>query len=472
MVDASDLNGYEDAVEPAIVVASSRGDDDYINYAANGDDDGYYTNGNTGQDRRDSRLPEDDEEMHESIEVDEEHIPSPDRPATNGGARKRKSSSLEDEEPSTHIPSPPQPAKKARTIASKQQKTKNSKKGSDDFLLDSALAPEAQTSRKGRPAGKAKASNLPLSRQQEAELGQIIDKVRARPGQQKSLYILRRETPADDSAVHTRSGRVSVKPLAYWRNERCVYGGSPGGANLADGARFPLNSIKEIIRTEEVGHSRSRSPSKTKGKGKKGKGKARAVHDEEFESDSDFDEAREDPDAEDWETSSGTYRGDVSIWDQGQQAPLEALEEVELAYAPAAIQTKDVKSMHPDQRSFRFAKLLSTSFFGSGIVDLAPGDLKRPKNSRKMHMSFYVAKGRVTVEIGALGGEMSRFSVGKGGFWQVPRGECIRIHSGLASPSITSTNADLIVQEISIRLRTNWRSRPGYSSARRANPRQ
>jgi centromere protein C len=39
-----------------------------------------------------------------------------------------------------------------------------------------------------------------------------------------------------------------------------------------------------------------------------------------------------------------------------------------------------------------------------------------------MHMSFFVAKGRVTVEVGSLGGEMSRFSIGKGGFWQVPRG--------------------------------------------------
>jgi centromere protein C len=130
-----------------------------------------------------------------------------------------------------------------------------------------------------------------------------------------------------------------------------------------------------------------------------------------------------DPDAEEWEARSGIYRGDVSIWDHDQQAPLDALEEVELAYAPASIQTKEVKSMHSDQRTFKFANLLRTSFFGSGIVELAPGGLKRPKNSRMMHMSFFVAKGRVTVEVGSLGGEMSRFSIGKGGFWQVPRGE-------------------------------------------------
>jgi centromere protein C len=225
---------------------------------------------------------------------------------------------------------------------------------------------------------------------------------------------------------------------------------------LTEGARFPLNSIKEIIRTEEVDSSRSRSPSKGKRRAKKGKGKSRAgtvENDVDSDSDSGADGAWVDPDAEEWEASSGIYRGDISIWDHNQQAPLDALEEVELAYAPASIQTKEVKSMHPDQRTFKFAKLLSTSFFGSGIVELAPGDLKRPKNSRKMHMSFFVAKGRVTVEVGSLGGEISRFSVGKGGFWQVPRGES-QCH-GLSDMTNAEVLTHISTQGISIPLKTN-----------------
>ena len=94
----------------------------------------------------------------------------------------------------------------------------------------------------------------------------------------------------------------------------------------------------------------------------------------------------------------------------------------------AAIKTREVKGSSFDNGpTFRYAKLLSTNFFGTGLVDVPPGGIKRPKNSRKMQMSFFVVKGRVTVTVGPLGGQetgrMNRFSIGKGGFWQVPRGE-------------------------------------------------
>ncbi|KAJ9601991.1 mitotic fidelity of chromosome transmission- protein [Cladophialophora chaetospira] len=285
---------------------------------------------------------------------------------------------------------------------------------------------------KGKQPLRNKDANLKLSSRQEKELEDIVEKVKARPGPPRSLHILRRETPADDSVTHTRSGRVSVRPLAYWRNERCVFGTSPGGASLADGARFPLNSIKEIVRTEEVAESleRKKSKSKKKGKGTKLRGKARQTSaEEEDSSDSDFDldAVPVDAGAEPWETETGTLRGNVSIWDNADQAPTEQEEEVEIAHAPAAIKTREVKgSSMQDGPTFRYAKLLSTKFFGTGLVDLPPGGIKRPKNSRKMHMSFFVVKGRVTVTVGPLGGEdtgsMNRFSIGKGGFWQVPRG--------------------------------------------------
>ena len=150
----------------------------------------------------------------------------------------------------------------------------------------------------------------------------------------------------------------------------------------------------------------------------KGKGKARR-HTEESDSDSDLDEPRIDPNAEDWELERGIFRGPASVWDSQQQAPLDVEEEVDLAYAPAAIETREVKGSN-----FKYAKLLSTPFFGTGIVDLPPGTEKRPKNSRRMVMSFFVFTGRVTVEIGPYGQPQSSFSVGKGGFWTVPRGEC------------------------------------------------
>lgn len=89
---------------------------------------------------------------------------------------------------------------------------------------------------------------------------------------------------------------------------------------------------------------------------------------------------------------------------------------LEIAYAAEAIEMRDINGA-----DFRFAKTLTLPFFGSGMVDLPPGGSKRVKNSRKMQMVFFVFYGRVTVDVGT---PTSRFSIGKGGMWQVPRGKC------------------------------------------------
>ncbi|KEF51267.1 uncharacterized protein A1O9_12617 [Exophiala aquamarina CBS 119918] len=294
----------------------------------------------------------------------------------------------------------------------------------------------------GKQALREMDTNTKMSVQQENELDKIIEKVKARPNPPRSLYILRRETPADESVTHTRSGRVSVKPLAYWRNERCVFGGSPGGASIQNGARFPLNSIKEIVRIEESAAqaTKKRFKSKKTSGSSKAKSRKQAVEDSESSESDVEDSPREDPEAEPWETESGTLRGTVSMWDQDLQVPTEQEVEIEIAHAPGAIVTREVKgsALH-EGTTFRYAKLLSTSFFGTGIVELPPGGLKRPKNSRKMHMGFFVVKGRVTVRVGPTdddeSGTANRFSIGKGGFWQVPRGNQYSIENELDKPA-------------------------------------
>ena len=49
---------------------------------------------------------------------------------------------------------------------------------------------------------------------------------------------------------------------------------------------------------------------------------------------------------------------------------------------------------------------------------MPPGAVKKQKNSKKMHMVFFVHHGRIHVEVAGL-----RFSAGKGCVFQVPRGE-------------------------------------------------
>jgi len=320
----------------------------------------------------------------------------------------------------------PTPVKLPKTNAPKinQRAAQVPKPSKKIAPADKPMSSKAQ----GKQPLRENNTGITMSVQQEKELDDIIDKVKARPDPPRSLYILRRETPADESVTHTRSGRVSVKPLAYWRNERCVYGGSPGGASVQTGARFPLNSIKEIVRIEETEpEKRKRSKSSKTSKSSKAKHRKSPVNDSESSESEVEDSPKVDPDAEPWETESGTLRGAVAVWDQRLQVPLEDEEEIEIAHAPGAIETREIKgsALH-EGATFQYAKLLSTTFFGTGIVELPPGGMKRPKNSRKMHMGFYVVKGRVTVHVGPTddeAGDENRFSIGKGGFWQVPRGE-------------------------------------------------
>ncbi|KAE8148754.1 kinetochore CENP-C fungal-like protein [Aspergillus avenaceus] len=253
-----------------------------------------------------------------------------------------------------------------------------------------------------RPSKKPKVSTKE-HRESNATIPQDFDKVvenyinRTGPLKGRSLHILKRETPTDSSTTHTRSGRVSVRPLAYWKNERCVY----GNGEAAEGERYPLSTIKEIIRSEELEPERRKS---NKGRPlKKSKGRKNRN-----DNDSEDEEDYIDP----WEKEGGVLHGYIRKWDTETQTGTEEEEVLDIAYAPSGIETREVKGS-----SFRFAKLLSSPFLGSGIVELPSGGVKKPKNSKKMHMVFYVCHGRVQVDISGV-----QFSAGKGCVFQVPRG--------------------------------------------------
>ncbi len=306
--------------------------------------------------------------------------------------RKRKSEEMEEERAAT---SSKKPAKKSRATKAEVSKAKGKQKAAPIFSQEYSAKPvavhPATTLMPARLPGLTKHPNTHLSQRQQAELDQIIEKVKARPGKLKTLYVLKREKSKKIGADDVRSGRAVVKPLAYWSAEQCVHNDG-GAAGLELGARIPISSVQEITR---------------------GNKKTTRI-------DEDSSEDEEDKHGEPWEKEIGVFRGQASVWSQSHQTTLEDAEETDLAFHPSAMLTTEVS----DSKGFKFAKVISNPFFGSGILDLAPGAAKRPKNSRTMHMCFFVHKGRVTVTLGSgtAGEEGERFSVGKGGLFQVPRG--------------------------------------------------
>lgn len=361
------------------------------------------------------------EKVVESIEpVQPKTLPPQKSTSPRNNGRKRKSEEFEQDGPAA-APSSKKPAKKPRapnkTEGPKAKSSKQKAAATPLFNQDFAPQPPSTGAQEPPPQSTSAAPNmrtlttsdanahLSLSHRQRAELDQIIEKVRSRPGKLKTLYVLKREKAKKASTGDdVRAGRAVVKPLAYWNAESCVHDDGDGAPALEVGARIPLGNVREV----------GAPPQQQKG-------------DTSMEDDAGFGfgcDGHEEP----WETDIGVFRGQANVWnpDPSNDEQEEMTEETDLAFHPSSMLTREVKG----SGGFRFAKLVSTPFFGCGIVDLPPGGVKRPKNSRAMHMCFFVAKGRVTVRVGReidpdvdVDGEGETFSIGRGGVFQVPRGE-------------------------------------------------
>ncbi|RKF58442.1 putative cupin domain-containing protein [Golovinomyces cichoracearum] len=241
----------------------------------------------------------------------------------------------------------------------------------------------------------------------------------AQPGpplpKSKGLVILRRETGKDNKEIfQTRYGRNSIKPLAFWSNEKVEFEDEePPTKDLT--ADFAGRKIKHIIRSEEIRKPTTREKTSSRNsKTRKRKRASGSVSDDEED------------DIEPWEADPGRIVAEVRNWDPDDRSGSQAEErEEEIALSSAAIITRDIANA-----SFRFAKTLTLPFFGAGMVDLPPGSEKKQKNSRKMQMAFFVFYGKVQVTVND-----NVFRISKGGMWQVPRGNFYGIQNDYDKPA-------------------------------------
>ncbi|KAL1903396.1 mitotic fidelity of chromosome transmission-related protein [Sporothrix stenoceras] len=240
----------------------------------------------------------------------------------------------------------------------------------------------------------------------------------------RGLVVRRREMEEGGDLVKTRSGRSSFRPLAFWRNEHVefdpadVQEDGSGGRKTKNNSKFLLPTIKDIVRVEDevltrsYGHGSSRRGG---GGGGRGGGAAKRGRRRRQSGDDDGDD---EPDRDAWEANPGKVSGDIVVWYPEHELDPPALGQnvemtsAEIALSNAAIQTHEVRG-----GTFRFVKTLSLPFFGTGMVDMPPGSEKKLKNSRKMHMTFFVHYGQVLVKVNE-----SEFRIAKGGMWSVPRG--------------------------------------------------
>ncbi|CAK7263859.1 mitotic fidelity of chromosome transmission-related protein [Sporothrix epigloea] len=249
----------------------------------------------------------------------------------------------------------------------------------------------------------------------------------------RGLVVRRREMEdsSGNGLVKTRSGRSSFRPLAFWRNEHVEFDSTDVQFDSLDRKqlgkdKFVLPSIRDIVRVEdEDSRPPARAPrrppaasrAERRGGGKRGQ---RADDDGEDE-----------PERAAWEYNPGKITGDIVVWvPEFDDEPPALGQEVEMTTAEIALSDAAIQTHEVRRSTFRFVKTLSLPFFGTGMVDMPPGSEKKLKNSRKMHMTFFVHTGQVLVRVNE-----SEFRIAKGGMWSVPRWNYYSIINDTDRPS-------------------------------------
>ncbi|KAI0181983.1 Mif2/CENP-C like-domain-containing protein [Hypoxylon sp. FL1284] len=264
------------------------------------------------------------------------------------------------------------------------------------------------TKEKGKPGRKRKSSGVGVD-SPVVQRGPPLPKSRG-------LVINRQEEDVDNMRT-TRSGRLSYRPIEFWRGEHAVFDAGQPRIFEDKGGRFVMPTVKSVLRTTDaIVPPNRRRRGRPAGDKSGRRAMAMVVEEEEVERD-------------EWEFEPGRIAGECAPWrdgrpPEGSEEEDEVVEE-ELAISEAAIQLKDIKDA-----TFRFAKTLTLPFFGSGVVDMPPGSEKRTKNSRKMQMVFFVHAGAVEVTVAN-----NEFRIAMGGMWFVPRGNHYSITNNTDRPA-------------------------------------
>lgn len=360
---------------------------------------------------------EPEQESEPEPEVEPEPEPEPESPPAK---KKKRGRPKTGSKPDVHVDEPEEPVQLPERPAKKAKKAPASKKPPPSQRDPNARVTSKKNSAKNKSKGKQKEDMPPPPLPPVSQTSSQPESSQSRTASQaRSLQILRQGTPFEDvGAKTTRSGRISTKPVEYWRNERIEYG--------HDGTK------KEIIRAEDVEETK-RSAARARPRKRTTKRSESAIEEEpELE-------------LEEWEVNEGQFQGWVNGWDEKQNiiideggrhegkvpkslcyhagwsngcqpgvfAFLWLTRHTELAYSAVKLQTREVAGAN-----FRYSKILGIPFFGAGMVDIPPHGSKRSKNSRRMYMTFCLLSGKVSVTVGD-----NEFSISKGGVFMVPRGE-------------------------------------------------
>lgn len=394
-----------------------------------------------------------EEEQEEDPEGELPRLPSPAPKRKRGRPPKTRSPAQQEEEEEDEVPQraskrrrsnnpvkSPQPA--SRSLASEPPRA-GRPRGRPSLSKQTAIReseePKLPKAKRGRPPKTAAASasisaSAPTGKPASTKLSKASKQRSPAPAADadtslavvprgpplpkgRGLLINRRvQVPGEDGIIRTRSGRNSYRPLAFWRNEHVDY---DPDATVEDKVsrrqgKLLLPTVKGVVRVEEEDAPATKRRHAYKSSSSRSRSK-RNSEDDDVSKHPFFDPVPAEP----WESEEGAVVTNTIVWrPEYDWDPPGLDEEVEVAPEQVAVSGQAIETREIRNASFKFAKTLSLPFFGAGVVDLPPGSEKRPKNSRKMYMAFFVYTGKVKVTVNE-----ASFRIGRGGQWFVPRGK-------------------------------------------------
>jgi centromere protein C len=290
----------------------------------------------------------------------------------------------------------------AQTKTAKKATAKDTAKEKAEAVFKKPSKPIVKP--KAKPGPKSKTDPKPTGKAlqpNEVEAGKPVDlygnplskadieqmsttSVGSRYGRGRHLSVFREMEP-DAVARVGRTGRHRVAPIDFWKNDRINYNHDGSMATIV---KAPSPEPQQRTSTYH----------------KKGKKKTLAVVEEE--------EVELDP----WEEDDGFLTGNYKDFDPADEFTSPGLVEGVLAWSEKGIKPEAV-----GDGSFQYARIGGSGpagFLNWGMIELRADQMKRTKNSRKMHMVFNVQSGVVEVKVFE-----NEFTVHRGGIWQVPRGK-------------------------------------------------
>ncbi|KAF3941262.1 hypothetical protein ABW19_dt0210296 [Dactylella cylindrospora] len=217
-------------------------------------------------------------------------------------------------------------------------------------------------------------------------------------------------SPAPD-AMEVRPKRHRIAPLQFWKNEKRVY--------TVKGRRESGTAVsleEQVIRIEDSPanmRKKKRAPTQSRNTASQSEpGRKRRPRKSQEEDESSGEDSDAETGDEDWE-GVGKLVGMVKQWPDSELAEIED----EIATSRNGIEFKPIFGSE-----YLFAKTLGKEFMGCGVLELRTGATKKLKSSGKMQLVFFILEGKVEAEVNELG-----FRIGKGGQFQVPRGNMYKI---------------------------------------------